>query len=393
MNTASARRLRGLSPRRLTTLLAVLACAVLFVLTLVLPLGAEAGAAAEASGLLVDPALARVEPAVTGSRGAAELLQSAYAPAARAAAPAVGGNAGRREAGPWASEAPSFGLRYGDHLSRHRLLSAFVLPDESLDLAVEGGRAGATYDAAVDAGTLAPAGAGRWSWRAPETPGTYAFAVRDAATGESLGLNLFVLVPYSGEATLRGYRIGSYASEPLGGNPRYERPRGFVEVTPENRDLWVSPHFRLSQFLCKQESAWPKMLALDAGLLVKLETLLAKVNERGIAADTFYVMSGFRTPAYNAAIGNKTTYSRHHYGDAADIYVDQDGDGWMDDIDGDGRIDLADAQLLHGIVEEVVRETGDTLEGGVGLYGGGRAFGPMVHVDGRGTRARWSGAG
>ena len=48
-------------------------------------------------------------------------------------------------------------------------------------------------------------------------------------------------------------------------------------------------------------------------------------------------MSGYRTPFYNRSIGNQTRFSRHVYGDAADIYADDDGDGKMDDLDGDGH--------------------------------------------------------
>ena len=35
------------------------------------------------------------------------------------------------------------------------------------------------------------------------------------------------------------------------GDPAYNRPRGFIEVTRENLGTWVSPHFRLAQFVCK----------------------------------------------------------------------------------------------------------------------------------------------
>jgi hypothetical protein len=51
---------------------------------------------------------------------------------------------------------------------------------------------------------------------------------------------------------------------------------------------------------------------------------------------------------YNARIGNETGFSRHLYGDAMDIYVDQNGDGHMDDINRDGRVDTNDARFLLG---------------------------------------------
>ena len=47
--------------------------------------------------------------------------------------------------------------------------------------------------------------------------------------------------------------------------------------------------------------------------------ILQKVNERGYRCDTFHIMSGYRTPYYNGAIGN-VRYSRHVWGGAADIF-------------------------------------------------------------------------
>jgi hypothetical protein len=51
------------------------------------------------------------------------------------------------------------------------------------------------------------------------------------------------------------------------------------------------------------------------------------------------VMSGFRTPRYNKSGGNtggRANLSRHMYGDASDIFVDNDGNGTMDDLNRDG---------------------------------------------------------
>ena len=111
---------------------------------------------------------------------------------------------------------------------------------------------------------------------------------------------------------------------------------------------------------------------------------------RGIAASTFRIMSGYRTPYYNRRVGNETSYSRHVYGDAADIYVDEDGDGRMDDLDRDGRVTLGDARVLARVVESMSDRWGDDrFEGGLGFYGATRSHGPFVHVDTRGWRARW----
>jgi uncharacterized protein YcbK (DUF882 family) len=80
----------------------------------------------------------------------------------------------------------------------------------------------------------------------------------------------------------------------------YAPPSGFIEVTPENQDLQVSTHFRLRNFLTKDQfGVWPKYLALDMRLIDKLELVLQELNAMGVRAENVAVMSGFRTPAYN----------------------------------------------------------------------------------------------
>jgi uncharacterized protein YcbK (DUF882 family) len=101
-------------------------------------------------------------------------------------------------------------------------------------------------------------------------------------------------------------------------------------------------------------------------------------------------MSGYRTPAYNKAIGNGT-YSRHVWGGAADIFVDDNGDGVMDDLNGDGRVSRADSEWLARFVDSLERKGrfGNELVGGIGTYGSTASHGPFVHVDARGYQARW----
>ena len=110
--------------------------------------------------------------------------------------------------------------------------------------------------------------------------------------------------------------------------------------------------------------------------------------EKGDSAISLAVMSGFRTPAYNAAVGNTTVYSRHLWGDAADVYVDADGNGDMDDLNGDGRSDIQDARVLASWIEEAVASS-PVRSGGLAAYRRTAAHGPFVHVDARGVRARW----
>jgi hypothetical protein len=306
---------------------------------------------------------------------------------------ATGGITGNAEGkSPVENARAPFSLKFKDEVSPYSLISTFVLPGEQLEIEAVFTDQPTQLEASAEAGELVTVKPDRWRWTAPQEPGVHCLSVREVGSQASTCLNAFVMVPYAGEEEINGYRIGSYQPTPLKGLPAYERPRGLVEVTQGNLGTWVSPHFRLAQFVGKQESGYPKYLVLRTRLLLKLETVLEELRERGVASDTLYVMSGYRTPFYNASIGNRTTYSRHSYGDAADVFVDRDDDGRMDDITGDGRSDLGDALLIYGMVEELARDTWfQPFEGGLGIYPPNPRFGPMVHLDTRGEKTRWKG--
>ncbi len=250
---------------------------------------------------------------------------------------------------------------------------------------------GDAFSAEVPAGTIRTLGGGRFIWEAPAEPGIYPIRVRSMGTDDEILLNAIVVHPVehlaSGE--VHGYPIGEYPSEPYRGLPQYEPPIGFIELTPENADVRVSPHFTLGQFPTKAPGGFPKYVVLTERLLIKLEMLLEEANRRGLDIPTFQVLSGFRSPWYNAGIG-RPRYSRHIYGDAADIYVDEDGNGVMDDLNRDGRVDLRDADVLYRIVDEMDGDDSTAhLIGGLGKYPTTSTHGPFIHVDTREYRARW----
>ncbi len=195
------------------------------------------------------------------------------------------------------------------------------------------------------------------------------------------------------QARLAAYRVGRWPDGGLAArDPRYAPPPGFVAVTPENAATLVSKHFRLRDFLTHdQREVWPKVLVLREALLDKLELVGEELKSRGLPG-SLRILSGFRTPRYNALgvgrNGGRASASRHMYGDAADVFVDADGDGRMDDLDGDGRITIRDARVLLAAAERVEARHPD-LAGGLSAYPGNSAHGPFVHIDARGTRARW----
>jgi hypothetical protein len=234
---------------------------------------------------------------------------------------------------------------------------------------------------------------GRSPLAAADAPGIARLEVENRLTGEVAIIHVVTLVPAARvdkDSRLNGYRVGRYPQQPLRGLEIYRPPAGFVEVTAANRDLRISPNFRLGQFVSKQSSGYPKYLVLRANLLLKLEKILAALNRSGRPTRELVIMSGYRTPWYNAAIGN-VAYSRHLWGGAADIYLDDTpADGRMDDLNGDGKIDRADARWLAAFVDDLAAsgEFGARI-GGIGVYGGTAAHGPFIHVDVRGYRARW----
>jgi uncharacterized protein YcbK (DUF882 family) len=193
-------------------------------------------------------------------------------------------------------------------------------------------------------------------------------------------------------AWLNGYRLGYWPQEK--GRLRseaYKNPEGFIEVTPENEDTRVSEHFRLRDFVSHdQTDVWPKYVVLREPLLDKLELVIEDLNDHGVDAEGMRIRSGFRTPAHNFAVRGEGSArdSRHQFGDAADVFVDQQGNGKMSDLNGDHKVNFADVKMILDAVERVEARYPE-LVGGTGLYAYSGRSGPFAHIDVRGTRARW----
>src|SRR5215211_3350078 len=203
------------------------------------------------------------------------------------------------------------------------------------------------------------------------------------------------LIPFAAKAggAVGDYRVGFWPGERRRKRSEaYENPEGFIEVTADNQDTFVSEHFRLRDFLTHdQKDVWPKYLVLREALVDKLELVIDDLASHGVRVERMVVMSGFRTPQYNAAgvgRGGRAKDSRHQFGDAADVFVDNDGNGRMDDLNHDRRIDSRDARVILQAVERVERAHPE-LSGGAALYRATKAHGPFAHVDARGARARW----
>ncbi len=116
-------------------------------------------------------------------------------------------------------------------------------------------------------------------------------------------------------------------------------------------DVNLAPNFRLAEFQCKHCGA----VKIDPELVRRLQTMREEIGKPII------INSGYRCPTHNKAVGGASN-SQHLYGRAADIVCPG----------------LTTAQL-YTVAEKYF------ADGGLGRYAG------YVHVDVRGTKARWTG--
>ena len=259
----------------------------------------------------------------------------------------------------------------------------------------------------VPAGTVAtyssPAAGGKpestTSLATPGRPGIWSLAL---AIGEAIrpiaDFSVITLKPASAEKNGRIglYYIGNWPSARKTARAIYTPPAGFIEVTQQQQTTFLSEHFRLRDFFPHdQASVWPKYIVVKMELVDKLELVLIELEQHGIPSRGVRVLSGFRTPQYNKGGGDpngRASLSRHMYGDAADIFIDNDGNGSMDDLNHDGRVNLNDARVVLAAVNRV-EAAHPSLIGGCGVYPGTSAHGPFTHIDTRGYPARWIGTG
>ncbi len=221
-----------------------------------------------------------------------------------------------------------------------------------------------------------------------------------------LDLTALVQFPFnaSTQSAVEGYPIGVYPDEsaPSVGEPvashrdAYRPPKFMVKVTPLNEHLYVSEHFTLGDFSRPDEKGKTRFIALQYPLLRRLERIIDLLNEGGKRVDHLTILRGYISPLEKDRLEREgvslSDFSRFLYGDAVAFIVDQDGDKKMDDLNGDGRIDIADAEFLADIAEQA--EVESKLPGGIGVYSNFTdpffQNTPYIQVDTRGWRSRWS---
>jgi len=138
--------------------------------------------------------------------------------------------------------------------------------------------------------------------------------------------------------------------------------------------------FRISDFVCK-DSIYQECLfdsekeyywLIDEKLLFAVLKLQHSLKEKGYNPDAFWIRYGHRHPKKNEE-ANGAGSSKHIKGQAIDMVIE--------DINNDGKYTEEDKEIVLRIVDkEVIRN-----KGGIGRYPGTRT----VHIDTRGTKARW----
>ncbi|MGM0548987.1 MAG: D-Ala-D-Ala carboxypeptidase family metallohydrolase [Bacillota bacterium] len=293
----------------------------------------------------------------------------------------------------FANEKASFSVIYNDLEIPFKIFSVFVLPKEKIKISIAKQDQNSNYR--IKLGSKIYQSSTSFSWRAQAESGHYQVRLNkknNYSKKDEILINVFVLTPYSkkeGEY-FKNFRIGNYPQIPAAKKDSYSNPKGFLKIEKSMLDLNLTPHFKLRQFVTNQSQSFPQFIVIKEKLLLKLEYFLEEVNRAGYQADTFGIVSAYRSPYFNKKIGNKTALSRHIYGDAADIYIDNQVNSLMDDLNHDGQSDLKDAKILYDLALAFdQKEKFKALQGGLSCYAANGVRGPFIHIDTRGFHVSW----
>ncbi len=227
---------------------------------------------------------------------------------------------------------------------------------------------------------------GVYEVKVPKTPGFYQVTTNHETLGSGM-LQLVVKTPIDTARVkqVNGYQINQYP-KPYKGLTQYSQPQGLIEINKTVESRYLSDLVQVKDVMCKQRSGYPKYLLVDTEGLKMLDELYAYLKAKGLNFTRFSFISGYRTPYYNRMIGNGK-HSRHLYGDAFDLYIDENGDHRMDDLNQDGRQDKKDIDYLYQLFLTFLKD--NNRKGGVGKYLPNSRHGGFVHIDNRGFNARW----
>ncbi len=253
-------------------------------------------------------------------------------------------------------ERANFSVSWNSISIPYRTMLVSALPGKSVKIEAHPKQVLHRFKLEVAGVQLAPEAKNKWVWKAPSSSGLLKARLVNLTEPDQIELNIFVLVPAKlkeGEY-INLYRIGSYPVAPLGTLAMTSAPKGYIEVSKENEKTLVGPHFQLGQFVSDRSKRYPKYIVLRTKLVLRMERILASVNSAGWPVQTFSVLQGYRTPYANKQFGG-ARLSRHQWGEAADIIIDESPkDGVMDDLNGDALIDANDEKTLRDAVNKAL---------------------------------------
>lgn len=96
---------------------------------------------------------------------------------------------------------------------------------------------------------------------------------------------------------------------PYDGSAQYSAPTGYLDLAAEDPDEALAPNFVASELMSESKGRWGFFQTDDMANLQDL---------RDASGGALSINSGYRNVSYNAGVGG-ATYSRHMYGDAADM--------------------------------------------------------------------------
>ncbi len=271
------------------------------------------------------------------------------------------------------------------------ITSVFVLGGNAVTIEYFPRRLDESLQLSAKLGTVAQLDEHRWLYQ----PGDAAISDllltnnRPNAKAQKMRLRVFRLQPLApNQQRMGNFQIGRYPQASVGRRGlNYAPPPGLIKADPALLSEQVSTHFTLGQFISRQQpsDSAPKYLILTTPLLETLEHLIQTLHSHGWRGQTLTILSGYRTPYHNQAVGG-AAHSRHIYGDAVDLIPDADGDGEMDDLNDDGRGDREDVEWL---IAMLMRRAIPATMGGAGSYETAGTAGAFLHLDTRGLPADW----
>lgn len=262
------------------------------------------------------------------------------------------------------------------------------------------GKDGQLATVSVELETTESASAQRSSEQAP--------ALREVTEQGRQSVRLLPAVPYDrdGDGTIAGVYVGIYPNEydenapaPVQRNAAaYSPPESFYRLDETTSVLPLTGTATWGDLvpeILPAEGA--RFVPFDPDLVALWAGLRNEIQQAGHSNPAHLtVLRGSMTPHERRRLERLgvelAEYTRFQYGDALAVIMDSDGNYRMDDLDGDGEVDSADAEVLAEYVSEAMGKS--DLQGGLGIessFEGPNHIGtPYVHVDLRGWDVRWS---